>query len=107
MESQTFFQFGRRKHVFESAGGIPKKAQSKSTREGVVLKAERFLVIDELRKRHLLAWLLQIGETSKAGYYTWRKSRAKRALRLEEDLLLKEHLLTIHKIHIRTSDINE
>jgi hypothetical protein len=65
----------------------------------VVLKSERFLIIDELRKRHPLAWLLQIGEVSKAGYYKWRKSRSKRVLRLEEDLLLKEHLLAIHKIH--------
>jgi putative transposase len=99
VESQTFFQFGRGKRVFESAGGIPKKAQSKSTREGVVLKAERFLIIEELRKKHPLVWLLQIGEVSKAGYYKWRKNRSKRALRLEEDLLLKEHLLAIHKIH--------
>jgi putative transposase len=99
MESQTFFQFGRGKRVFESTGGILKKAQSKSTWEGVVLKAERFLIIEELRKKHPLAWLLQIGEVSKAGYYKWRKSRSKRALRLEEDLLLKEHLLAIHKIH--------
>jgi putative transposase len=39
------------------------------------------------------------GEVSKAGYYKWRKSRSKRSLRLEEDLLLKERLLAIHKIH--------
>ncbi len=65
----------------------------------MILKAERFLIIEELRKKHPLAWLLQIGEVSRAGYYKWRKNRSKRALRLEEDLLLKEHLLAIHKIH--------
>ncbi len=65
----------------------------------MVLKAERFLIIEELWKKHPLAWLLQIGEVSRAGYYKWRKSRSKRVLRLEEDLLLKEHLLAIHKIH--------
>ncbi|EID42371.1 hypothetical protein B4168_3511 [Anoxybacillus flavithermus] len=65
----------------------------------MILKAERFLIIEELRKKHPLVWLLQIGEVSKAGYYKWRKNRSKRALRLEEDLLLKEHLLAIHKIH--------
>ncbi|OAT72941.1 hypothetical protein A7K69_08405 [Parageobacillus thermoglucosidasius] len=99
VESQTFFQFGRGKRVLESTGGIPKKAPSKSTREGVILKAERFLIIEELRKKHPLVWLLQIGEVSKAGYYKWRKNRSKRALRLEEALLLKKHLLAIHKIH--------
>jgi transposase-like protein len=50
------------------------------TGRGVVLKAERFLIIEELRKKHPLAWLLQIGEVSKAGYYKWRKCRSKRAL---------------------------
>jgi len=65
----------------------------------MVLKSERFLIIDELRKKHSLAWLLQIGEVSKAGYYKWRKNRSKRSIRQEEDLLLKEHILAIHKLH--------
>lgn len=65
----------------------------------MVLKSERFLIIDELRKKHSLAWLLQIGEVSKAGYYKWRKNRSKRSLRLEEDLLLKEHIWSIHQLH--------
>jgi hypothetical protein len=54
MESQTILQFGRGKCVFESAGGIPKKEQSKSTWEGVTLKPERFLMIDKIRKNHSL-----------------------------------------------------
>jgi len=65
----------------------------------VVLKTERFLIIDELRKKHPLAWLLEMGEVSKAGYYKWRKNRSKTALRLEKDLLLQEHILAIHKLH--------
>ncbi|WP_435892223.1 IS3 family transposase [Peribacillus simplex] len=76
-----------------------KKAQSKSTWEGMVLKAERFQVIDGLRKTHPLAWLLKIGEVSRAGYYKWRKTQSKRSLRLEKNLWIKEHILAIHKIH--------
>ncbi|WP_183255574.1 IS3 family transposase [Anoxybacteroides tepidamans] len=77
----------------------PKKAQSKSTREGVVLKSERFLIIDELRKNHPLKWLLNIGEVSKSGYYKWRRNQSKKSLRLEKDLLLQEHIVAIHKLH--------
>ncbi|WP_373458955.1 IS3 family transposase [Peribacillus sp. V2I11] len=76
-----------------------KKAQSKSTWEGMVLKAERFKVIDGLRKTHPLAWLLKIGEVSRAGYYKWRKTQSRRSLRLEKNLWIKEHILAIHKIH--------
>src|SRR5690606_21775474 len=83
----------------ESAGRIPKKAQSKTTREGVVLKSERFQIIDELRRKYPLAWLFRIGEVSKAGYYKWRGTRSTRTIRMEEDILLKEHILAIHKLH--------
>ncbi|WP_412547157.1 IS3 family transposase [Peribacillus simplex] len=76
-----------------------KKPQSKSTWEGMVLNAERFQVIDGLRKTHPLAWLLKIGEVSRAGYYKWRKTQSKRSLRLEKNLWIKEHILAIHKIH--------
>ncbi|MFE4898007.1 IS3 family transposase [Peribacillus butanolivorans] len=76
-----------------------KKAQSKSTWEGMVLKAERFQVIDGLRKTHPLAWLLKIGEVSRAGYYKCRKTQSRRSLRLEKNLWIKEHILAIHKIH--------
>ncbi|SNT27904.1 Transposase InsO and inactivated derivatives [Bacillus sp. OK838] len=65
----------------------------------MVLKAERFQVIDGLRKTHPLAWLLKIGEVSRAGYYKWRKTQSKRSLRLEKNRWIKEHILAIHKIH--------
>ncbi|TYR80815.1 IS3 family transposase [Priestia megaterium] len=77
----------------------PKKAQSQSTREGVVLKKERFHLIDTLRTKHPLAWLLKIGEVSKAGYYKWRKNRSTVSARVEEKVLLKEHILAIYKVH--------
>jgi hypothetical protein len=98
VDSQTFFKFRRGKCLFESKGGISKKEQSKSTREGMVLKAERFLIIYELRKKHSLAWLFKIGQVSKAGYYKWRKSRPKRSFRLEEDLFIERTYMVYSSI---------
>ncbi|WP_432613328.1 IS3 family transposase [Cytobacillus oceanisediminis] len=76
-----------------------KKAQSKSTWEGMVLKADRFQIIDNLREKYPLAWLLKIGEVSKAGYYKWRNTNPIRRIRFEENILVKEHILAIHKMH--------
>ncbi|WP_425279362.1 IS3 family transposase [Cytobacillus pseudoceanisediminis] len=76
-----------------------KKAQSKSTWEGMVLKADRFQIIDNLREKYPLAWLLKIGEVSKAGYYKWRNTNPIRRIRFEENMLVKEHILAIHKMH--------
>lgn len=63
------------------------------------MKSERFQIIDELRRKYPLAWLFKIGEVSKAGYYKWRGTRSTRTIRMEEDILLKEHILAIHKLH--------
>lgn len=65
----------------------------------MVLKSKRFQIIDELRRNHPLAWLLKIGEVSKAGYYKWRGSRSKMSIRMEEDVTIKGHILAIHKLH--------
>ncbi len=65
----------------------------------MVLKAARFEIINQLRNFHPLKWLLKIGEVSKSGYYKWRKSRSLRSVKADEELLLKEHILAIYKIH--------
>lgn len=65
----------------------------------MVLKADRFQIIDNLREKYPLAWLLKIGEVSKAGYYKWRNTNPIRRIRLEENFLVKEHILAIHKMH--------
>ena len=65
----------------------------------MVLKSERFQIIDELRRTYKLVWLFKIAEASKAGYYKWRSNRSKPSICMEKDLLLKEHILAIHKKH--------
>lgn len=65
----------------------------------MVLKAQRFEIIDHLRVKQPLNWLLKIGEVSRAGYYKWRKTQSKRSMRVERNLLIKEHIIAIHKVH--------
>lgn len=65
----------------------------------MVLKTNRFQIIDELRRKHPLAWLLKIGEVSKAGYYKWRGNRSEMSLRIEANITIKGHILAIHKLH--------
>ena len=52
-----------------------------------------------MRKKHPLPWLFKIAEVSKAGYYKWRKTASVRSRRLEENLLIQEHILAIHRLH--------
>ncbi|MGG3644328.1 IS3 family transposase [Bacillus gobiensis] len=77
----------------------PKKAKSKSSREGMVPKAKRFEVIHQIRSKHPLKWLFQIAEVSKSGYYKWILCRPAQIKRQEEEALIKEHILAIHKMH--------
>lgn len=65
----------------------------------MVLKKDRFKIIDGLREKYPLTWLLKIGEVSKAGYDKWCKTNTIKSVRFEENMLLKEHILSIHKMH--------
>lgn len=65
----------------------------------MVLKKERFSLIDSLRQAYPLRWLLQILEVSKAGYYKWRKYHNVQRLRQKRDMWHKEHILSIHRQH--------
>lgn len=63
----------------------------------MVLKKERFSLIDSLRQAYTLRWLFQIAEVSKAGYYKWRKYPNVQRLRQKKDMWHKEHILSIHR----------
>ncbi len=65
----------------------------------MVLKKERFSLIDSLRQAYPLRWLFQIAEVSKAGYYKWRKYHNVQRLRQKGDMWHKEHILSIHRQH--------
>ncbi|WP_368072371.1 IS3 family transposase [Paenibacillus sp. HGF5] len=75
-----------------------KKAVSKST-QGVTSKAARFQIIEDLRVRHRLVWLLKLAAVSRSGYYKWRKSLQAAKERRQKQHELESHLLAIHRIH--------
>ncbi len=65
----------------------------------MVLKRERFSLIDSLRQTYPFRWLFQITEVSKAGYYKWRKYHNVHRLHQKMDMWHKEHMLYIHRQH--------
>lgn len=62
-------------------------------------KAARFQIIEDLRARHGLVWLLKLAAVSRSGYYKWRKSLAAANERRHKEQELESHLLAIHRVH--------
>ncbi|WP_317980299.1 IS3 family transposase [Paenibacillus glycanilyticus] len=75
-----------------------KKRLSKSTR-GVTSKAIRFEIIEGMRQKYPLRWLLKFAEVSRAGYYKWRKRVSDPTARIQEERLLERHIMAIHRLH--------
>ncbi|MDR6726058.1 ACT domain-containing protein [Paenibacillus amylolyticus] len=63
-------------------------------------KAARFQIIEDLRARHGLAWLLKLAVVSRSGYYKWRKSIAAAKERRHKEHELESHLLAIHRAYL-------
>ncbi|WP_085979470.1 IS3 family transposase [Paenibacillus curdlanolyticus] len=76
----------------------PKKAQSKSTWGGKLDKQARFESIREMTTSFTTVLLCKIADVSRAGYYKWLSTYETRQARLDEDTVLKEHILAIHRI---------
>ncbi|MBY0117025.1 IS3 family transposase [Paenibacillus xylanexedens] len=72
--------------------------ESKST-QGVTSKAARFQIIEDLRVRHSLSWLLKLAAVSCSGYYKWRKSIPAAKERRHKQHELESHMLAIHRAH--------
>jgi transposase InsO family protein len=51
-----------------------------------------------MKQRYPIVMLCQIAEVSRAGYYKWLTTLEVHTTRMEEDSLLKEHILAIHRI---------
>ncbi len=52
-----------------------------------------------MQTKYRLSWLLSFAKVSCAGYYKWRKSREAAVQRSEKEVNLKEHILSIHRLH--------
>lgn len=62
-------------------------------------KEARFEIIEGMRTRYSLKWLLELAHVSRAGYYKWRKNQQTTQQRKQEEELLESHMLSIHRIH--------
>ncbi|MFB7817702.1 IS3 family transposase [Paenibacillus chitinolyticus] len=91
-------EYGRRNGLFKSGDCLLKKAVSKSTR-GVTNKGSRCEIIEEMRREYPLKWLLHLADISRAGYYKWRKRCLRPDPRKEQELLLEDHLMAMHRLH--------
>ncbi|MFD2085079.1 IS3 family transposase [Brevibacillus brevis] len=78
---------------------LPKKAQSQSASGRKVWKITRFTIIDELRKKYPLTWLVEIAQVSRSGFYKWLSTKGKPSARNELDQILKKHMMAIHLEH--------
>ncbi len=57
---------------------------------------DRYQIIDEMKNRYPITWLAEKAKIQRSGYYKWLNN-GKVSLRKQDDILLKEHILTIHQ----------
>jgi putative transposase len=65
----------------------------------VTNKQSRFEIIEEMRQRQPLRWLLKLAEVSRAGYYKWRLKSKNPTIRQKQEELLEAHIMAIHRLH--------
>ena len=59
---------------------------------------DRYHIIEEMKDRYPITWLTEMAKVERSGYYKWLKN-GKVSLRKQDDIILKEHVLSIHQIH--------
>jgi putative transposase len=64
----------------------------------VTTKTARFSIIEDMRPCYPLPLLLELADVSRAGYYKWRKTMTTPTKRHENEQLLKEHIMAIHRM---------
>lgn len=64
----------------------------------MIAKKTRFEIIESLHRKYRLSWLLEIAEVSRAGFYKWRKARERAYGHAQQEHVLKEHIMTIHRL---------
>ncbi|WP_329610129.1 IS3 family transposase [Pseudalkalibacillus berkeleyi] len=84
------------------AGGLLKKAISKSRNGGEITQRIKYETIEELRSEAPVTWLLEIAFLQPSSFYKWRAGRAKREERANRDHDIKKHMMGIHFLHPET-----
>ena len=59
---------------------------------------DRYGIIEGMKSRYPITWLTEMAKVERSGYYKWLKN-GKMSLRKQDDIILKEHILSIHQIH--------
>ncbi|GAK41403.1 integrase catalytic subunit [Paenibacillus sp. TCA20] len=62
-------------------------------------KSSRYEIVEEMRLKYPLGWLLKLAEVSRAGYYKWRKRGSHLNSLMLQEKLLEEHIMAIHRLH--------
>lgn len=60
--------------------------------------SDRYHIIEEMKDRYPITWLTEMAKLERSGYYKWLKN-GKISLRYQDDVLLKEHILSIHQTY--------
>ncbi|WP_328042892.1 IS3 family transposase [Bacillus nitratireducens] len=84
--------------ILQGASGLLKKAVSKSI-GGVLAQTAKYEIIEELRSRYKVTWLVVIAQLNRSSYYKWRSTCSQRQLRLSKDNTLHEQIQAIHIKH--------
>lgn len=74
----------RRARLPESAGGLFKKAVSKSSKGEALSQQVNYEIVEELRGSHGITRLLTIAGIPRASYYKWRATKPEREARRDK-----------------------
>jgi putative transposase len=65
----------------------------------VTSKSNRYEIINVMRSKYPLEWLLELAQVSRSGYYKWRASHSSKNARRRAEHLLEGHIMAIHRVH--------
>lgn len=92
----AFGSVGGRTRLPSSAGGLFKKAVSKSSKGEALSQRENYDILDELRCLHGITRLLTVAGIPRSSYYKWQATQPQRDARQDRDREIKEHMMAIH-----------
>lgn len=76
-----------------------KKAVSKSVNGGVLKYKERYHIIELLKRKYPVIWLINFAGVHRSSYYKWVHTKSMNNIRLESDKRLKKVIQSIHLKH--------
>ena len=62
-------------------------------------KKSRYEIIEDMRPRFPLKWLLKLAKVSRSGFYKWRGKKSQLSARQLQEELLESHMMAIYRLH--------